>query len=591
MILQSLHDLYARLKDDPDYQIAPPGYSLQKISFKVVLRPDGELFNIEDVRRKEANTWQPQRIQVPGDNKPSGQGFNPCFLWDNGGYMLGFKPVDEKLSEEKQAKQRERNLKSFLAFLERHLAAEEEISNPAYSAVCRFLKSWDPEQGMNHPALLEAGAGFGLFQIMGQTKFVHEEASVKQWWDDKLRTSQEDSLGQCLLTGQTTSIARLQPKIKGIGDKQAPIASFKEKAYESYGKTQAYNAPVSEEAAFQYGTALNALTDGKMKTKHRFRLADTTVVFWTDRPSPAEDIFAQFITSGAELPDEEEAQDEGLRQKLQHFFEALKKGHEEYAEIDDNPEQTRFFILGLSPNAARISVRFFYQSTLAELLDNLRKHYADMQVIRQFAEGSKRPDPIFPPLWMLLRQTARESKEIPPVLSGPLLRAVISGAHYPQGLYAAVLRRIRADRIVNYMRACIIKGYLTRNLNREVNMALDFNRTDPGYRAGRLFAALEKTQKDALGDVGSSIRDRYYSSASSTPQSVFPRLLRTYQHHLSKLNPGAKVNREKLVQNILDPIHDFPAHLNQAEQGLFALGYYHQTKSFYTKMNDSGATE
>ena len=590
MILQSLHALYDRLKDDADYQIAPPGYSLQKISFKVVLKPDGALFNIEDVRRNEGVRQLPRLVQVPGDNKPSGQGFNPCFLWDNGGYMLGFKPVDKKQPEDKQAKQRERNLKSFLAFLEKHLAAEEEIDSPVYSAVCRFLKSWDPEQGKNYPALLDAGQGFGLFQILGQTQFVHEEASVKQWWDERQSEAHEEEfVGQCLLTGETAPIARLQLKIKGIGDKQAPIASFNEKAYESYGKEKAYNSPISEEAAFQYGTALNALTDGPMKLKHRFRLADTTVVFWTDRPSPAEDIFAQFITSGSELPDEEEAQDEGLRQKLQYFFEALKKGREEYSDIDDDPDQTRFYILGLAPNAARISVRFFYQSTLSQLLDNLRKHYADMRVIKQFGEDSKRPDPEFPPLWMLLSQTARESKEIPPVLSGPLLRAVLTGAQYPQGLYAAVLRRIRADRNINYIRASIIKGCLKRNLKMEVNMALDLNRTDPGYRAGRLFAALEKTQKDALGDVGSSIRDRYYSSASSTPQSVFPRLLRTYQHHLSKLNPGAKVNREKLVQTILDPIHEFPAHLNQAEQGLFALGYYHQTKSFYTKTNDGEA--
>ena len=120
-------------------------------------------------------------------------------------------------------------------------------------------------------------------------------------------------------------------------------------------------------------------------------------------------------------------------------------------------------------------------------------------------------------------------------------------------------------------------------------MSLDEKRKDPAYRAGRLFAVMEKTQKDALGDVGSTVRDRFYSSASSTPRSIFPRLLRTYQHHLSKLTPGAKVNREKLIQQILNSMENFPAHLNLAEQGLFALGYYHQTQAFYKSIKDDSS--
>lgn len=589
MILQSLYELYDRLKDDPDYKIAPPGYSLQKISFRIVLKADGKLFNIEDMRTQEEGRQRPQQKLVMGDNKSPGAGLNPCFLWDNGGYMLGYKPIDEKLPPKEQEKLKERLEAAFAAFRDKHLSVETEISCPEFSAVCRFLESWNTTQAKDYPVLKEVSTGFGLFQIVGKTRYIHDVVPIKRWWILKNQKPDANPVaGQCLLTGKDLNITRLQPKIKGLGEKAAPIVGFNEAAYESYGKTQAYNAPVSGDAAFRYGTALNALTDGPMRSKHLFRLADTSVVFWTDRSSFTENIFAEIVSSGSLGKAPEESQDEDMRQKIELFFNALRQGREAYSEIDKTPDQTSFYILGLAPNAARISVKFFHQSTLSELLDNLRKHFDDIRMQRQFGEGSKRPDPEFPPIWMLLRQTARESKDIPPVLSGPLLRAIIAGAQYPQGLYSSVIRRIHADRVVNYIRVCIIKGYLTRNIKREVKMSLDEKRKDPAYRSGRLFAVLEKTQKDALPEIKATVRDRFYSSASSMPRSVFPRLLRNYQHHLSnpKLHPGAKVNSEKLMQQIVEPLDDFPAHLNLAEQGLFALGYYHQTQAFYASKKE-----
>jgi CRISPR-associated protein Csd1 len=207
---------------------------------------------------------------------------------------------------------------------------------------------------------------------------------------------------------------------------------------------------------------------------------------------------------------------------------------------------------------------------------------------RQPAGGKRPADPEFPPAWLLLQQTARETKNVPSILSGPLLHAIITGIRYPEGLYAAVMRRIRADSVVNYPRACLIKGYLNRNLNKEVSMSLDSSRADPAYRLGRLFATLEKTQQDALGgNLNKTIRDSFYSSASATPGSVFPRLLRTYQHHIAKLEGGRRVNREKLIQEILDPLGTFPTHLGLPDQGLFAIGYYHQTRDFYAKRGDT----
>jgi CRISPR-associated protein Csd1 len=584
MILQALNDLYARLANDQAYRVAPFGYSLQKISFRVVLHGDGRLFEIQDSRKIVDGKPRPRQLLVPGDAKPSGAGINPCFLWDNGSYLLGFKADDPKP---------ERTAMSFAAFRDRHLSLRHEIECDELAAVCRFLESWRPEHAPEHPVLAEVGAGFGVFQIVGTTAYVHEHPAVKAWWSRQVDSGTATPTAQCLITGEELPVAVTHPKIKGVRGAQsagAVIVGFNETAYESYGKSQSANAPVSVPAAFQYTTAVNALLDGPKRDRHRISLADATVVFWTDRPTITESFFAQLANFGADIP-EDAAQDEDLRKQLEVFLRALRHGVERAGELGSELD-TGFYLLGLAPNAARISVRLFYRSTVAELLANLRRHFDDIRVVGSPKTDKHRGDPEFPPAWLLLRQTARDPSEIPPLLSGPFLRSIISGGHYPQGLYSAVIRRIRLDSTINFARACVIKGFLIRNRKQEVSMALDRDRTDPAYCLGRLFAALEKTQTDALGNkINTTIRDRFYSSASANPGAVFPRLLRTYQHHLAKLERSWAINREKLVQEVLAPLEGFPAQLDLTEQGVFAIGYYHQKQDLYTKKGSEASQE
>ena len=585
MILNSLDTLYDRLKHDVAYKVAPPGYSLQKVSFKVVLTLKGALFEIQEAREPVHGNLRPKQVLVPGEAKPTGSGLNPCLLWDNSGYMLGYKADD---------KNPQRTRQSFLAFRAKHLALEAEVGVPVFSVLCRFLEDWDPASASQHPVLADAATtGFGVFQIQGEARYVHDDPSVARWWGARREAESGGQQGQCLVSGQERTLARLHPKIKGVAGSQSAgsaIVSFNEDAYESYGKDQSYNAPVSEDVSFRYVTALNALLDGPMRSKHRFTLGDTTIAFWTEQPTLTEDIFLPFVSEGSAILDAPSSQDEGVRQKLASFLRALREGREAYGEIENEPDQTPFFLLGLAPNAARIAIRFFHRGTLAELLDNLRRHHRDIAVAPQPAAGKRSADPEFPPVWLLLRQAARDSKEIPPIFTGPLLLAIFTGSRYPDALYTAVIRRIGADATLNYARACVITGFLRRNLKKDVSMSLDLARTDPAYRLGRLFAALEKTQKDALGEsLNKTIRDSFYSAASATPGSVFPRLLRTYQHHLAKLEGGHRVNREKLIQEILAPLGTFSAHLDLSDQGLFAIGYYHQTRDFYTKRDNADA--
>lgn len=583
MILQSLHALYDRLVDDESYGIAPAGHSIQKISFRVVLHPDGRLFEIQKVAHLENGRERSRQLPVLGNGKPSGSGINPCFLWDNTGYMLGYKPDDPKP---------ERSRDCFEAFRRRHLDTELAIGSPAFSAVCRFLESWQPDRALEAcPQLADYATGFGVFQIAGETAYVHQNPAVQAWWRQQDNADGDATLTQCLLTGDMAPVARLQPKIKGVagGKSEASLVAFNDPAYESYGKEQGGNAPVSEEAAVHYGAALNALLDGPMQRRHRFLLGDATVVFWTKQSTVVEDVFAVFMQSGAGEPTEE-AQDEDRLRRLQAFFGALRQGrHADSPVATEN--QVPFYILGLSSNAARISVRFFLRETVGELLANLKKHFADIGTRPQPASGKRKADPEFPPAWLLLAQTARESKEIPPLLAAPFLQAIITGAKYPEAMYDAVLRRIRADRAIDYLRVCVLKGYLVRNRGKEIPMSLDLANPDPAYRLGRLFAALEKTQADALPGINATIRDRFYSAASATPGIVFPRLLRTYQHHLSQLDKGLKINRERLVQEIVAPLSAFPARLGLPEQGQFAIGYYHQTQSFYTAKEKPAAAQ
>jgi CRISPR-associated protein Csd1 len=294
MILQSLNELYTRLAGDPAYEIAPPGFSPQKIAFCIRIRLDGSLVQIEDARKPdERGRLQNDVMLVPGDGERSGRTPPPNFLWDNQTYILGKVP---------DGKTEEYSASRFQAFRQRHLDAESAISYPAFSAVCRFLEKWIPDDLANHPILGEVGTGFGIFSIQGEKRPVHESRRIKEWWTSTLIPNDEETpvIGQCLLSGEYGPIARLQPSIKGVtGTKQnvGSLVSFNAPAYESYGKTQSFNAPVGESAAFQYGTALNSLLTGPQSAKHRIRIGDTTTVFWTDKPSLVEDCLADIFGS------------------------------------------------------------------------------------------------------------------------------------------------------------------------------------------------------------------------------------------------------------------------------------------------------
>jgi CRISPR-associated protein Csd1 len=589
MILQSLHSLYNRLAEDPQNGLPRSGYSLQNISFRVVINPDGSLAGeIQDARTpetsvdkkgKEKTILRPTPMLVPGQAKPPGQGINPCFLWDNTAYMLGYKPEDPKP---------ERTLETFEAFRKRHLGLEETLKNKEFSAVCRFLGKWNPADAAEQKILQEISTGFGIFQISGQTSYVHKHPSIQAWWDQEYQKQAKGESGLCLVTGRTSPLAQLHdPAIKGVIGAQssgAKLVSFNLSAFTSYSKDQGINSPVSESAAFAYCNALNFLL---ADSKRRFRVGDTTCVYWTDQPSPtpSEDLIPFLISAY------KEQEDETIKSRLQSVLEKLSKG--QLSGDDLGGARATFYILGLSPNASRLSVRFWHTGTLGDLAANLQKHFNDLKIVPEWES-----DPKTPSAFQLLLQTAREADDIPPLLSGALMRAILLGTRYPEALYTSVLRRIKTQEKdqndkprnrVTYLRAAILKAFLNRNiLTKENDMplesALNIERLEKPYHLGRLFAVLEQAQRQAHEfKLERTIRESYYGSASATPASIFPRIQTLYTHHLRKLSPGSRKYFEDWVTEIEQKIRDrelYPKILTLHEQGMFAVGYYHQKHAF-----------
>jgi CRISPR-associated protein Csd1 len=577
--LAALHD---RLAADPAWALAPDGYSPQKIAFAVVLSPEGKLVQIRDLRRLEKKKLLPEILIVPGGAKSTGSGLNPGFLWDNPAYLLGY-------TADRDAKKVARARKSFAAFRERHLAARTTVGAPEFHAVCTFLENWTPPDAAPADFLDDLAGGFGVFQIQAQIGYVHELPAVRRYWES-LGSSEDVVTAQCLVTGEVAPIARTHdPKIKGVFGAQsagAAIVSFNAAAYESYGQEQSFNAPVSVAAVRRYCTALNGLLAGSpQRAAQRLSLGDTTVVFWTARPTATETFFADAF--GGVPPGGEEAQDVARLARVQQFLSTLRAGGGRAVPGDGAPD-TPFYLLGLAPNAARLSIRFWQVSTLGDLAAKLAAHYKALSLVREYDDTARRPDPEFPTIRDLLDQTAAVRKDgvdrdtIPPLLGGALLRAVLTGAPYPHAFASAIVRRIRADGRLTYLRCAVLKAFLTRHLSITMNEALDPNRPESAYHLGRLFAVYETAQKHAHDwKLERTIRETMYSAASATPLAVFGRLERMFHHHTreKRFPPGSSETYAEIVGEICQrftgsPI--YPPALDLPKQAFFAVGYYHQ---------------
>ena len=593
MILQALNEQYQRLLEDPDSGVAPPGYSPAKVSHAIVLDVNGNVVDVWQIAEKQGARSIPRILMVPEQVKRT-SGISANILCDNASYVLGI----ERSKQDKIVVAKDK----FNNFREKNLELLIDSPSNEQQALRKFLETWLPEQAMSHPilspALEEIVSGSNLvFQLDGAPSFIHENTEIKKSWSNMLQENGSEERGQCLVTGAFEPIARVHPSIKGIVGAQtsgAAIVSYNADAFTSYGKSQSYNAPVSQKVAFAYSTALNYLIASKT---NRVRLADTTMVFWAEKKGgQVEEKILAWCLDPVE-PSEEETEEAPRRidpvaaRQAKTILERVRNGLPTGDQNFDT--NTRCYLLGLAPNAARISVRFWQVSNFGELLQRIAQHYEDTRIA-----GLEHLGGIVSP-WRGLKALAvqEDSKNIPPLLGGQLLKSILSGQLYPQTLFNLALNRCRTGGEhggVNTIRASIIKGFLKRKYRLQgqkqeeemVSVSLNEKNPNAAYQLGRLFSLLEKVQRDALGtQINATIRDRYFGAASATPGSVFPLLMRLSRHHISKSNYGSIM--DKKIQDVVNQLDAFPAHLNLEEQGQFILGYYHQNQANYQKADSA----
>jgi CRISPR-associated protein Csd1 len=598
-LLPALVGYYARLHADASRSIPDFGFSREKIHFQVVLAPDGSLVSLDDVRAtNDRGKAVPQFLVVPYRGERSSN-VKPFFCWDNTGYALGRDGKDRS----------EAATRKFGAFRELHLGMKDQVGEDEdYAALCRFLERWDPVMAERLPNWDEVAGLNVVFKLRGRQRFVHQSDPVQQAWRHKVEVEVTGSGGRrgiSLISGHEETLARIhEPAISGVvdpgGQADKRIVAFNQPAFTSYGRDQSYNSPVGVLEAFRYCTALTHLLSDPTR---KVSIGDATAVFWTDREETrdAEDLFAAFF--GEQTRARTAAENSRVIDRLRAFLQAARQGR--LADELTDPEAP-FYVLGLSPNASRINVRFWLVATVAQFAERLARHAADLEMV-----GTAPDEPPWR-IQRLLDETVPPKKGWPDRskvvanLAGEVMRAVLLGLSYPQSLLSAVVRRIRAEGFVTrdrtastyrkdwtaaaHRRAAILKAILVRNRKWEVPVALDKDHPEESYQLGRLFAVLEKIQEDAAGrELDSTIKDRYFGAASATPATVFPRLLRLHQHHMDKIaSKGLRVNRDKLVGEICGRLRGFPWHLPLAKQGLFHIAYYHQRQDLPTKADRTG---
>ncbi len=580
MILQALNQYYERLRKDPEVHVPEPGFAMQGVHFALHLAPDGELLQVHDLRERDGKNLIPKRMELPHLGKKRTSGIEPNFLWDNTSYVFG-------ASSAKDNAKRLANCRDDFLALHRELAAT--APSKAMDTLLGFLEAWGPEKAKGLDLWKEIADANIVFRLDGEQGYLHNREDLRKAWVEHWSTLDSKGHGYCLVTGTEGPVTSLHPGVKGVpGSQQAELSlvSFNKDAFESYGKEKSNNAPMCKQAAFAYTTALNRL----LRREHgrKVQIGDAATIFWTERDSPAESFLGELMAPQRE----DQAEDTADARKLRDFLETVRRGERPY--WVDEPD-LRFFILGLAPNAARLSVRFWRVSTVGDILEKVGRHFRELSLVRQYDT-----QPEFPPQWMLVRETAAQRKldNVPAPLAAAFMRAVLTGADYPASLMATLIMRIRADHDVSYLRAAMIKACLVRNHNREVSVSLDENRKDQGYLLGRLFAVLERAQEMAVPGANATIKDRFFGAASASPGRVFHVLLKNGEHHLAKLRKSEEKNERywnfeltKLIQDIVGEIDHFKPALSQAEQGEFLIGYYHQRKKFFTKKDTAPETQ
>jgi CRISPR-associated protein Csd1 len=622
MILQALKEYYDRKAADPDSGIAPLGWEWKEIPFLIVIDKQGNFLRLRDTREQKGEKLHTKSFIVPSLGEGKGSGIKANLFWENAEYMFGL-PMKEDSKSERVQKQHE-------AFKDKIAAIPKTAETvDVLEAVCTFLNNINTVQIQADPLWAEVKKiNQSLLLAIGPdvvTDLPVVRAAIEQ---SRCVDANKSDKTLCLVSGDQDIMVALESPIKGVqGAKTtgAHLVSVNNEitssgnggprpAFASFMKEKGANSPIGRTASQAYTGALNTLLS--KESQQKIQVGDATTIFWSAKKDVSEEKFRDlFAEPPKDNPDR-------LVQNVKALYCSVDAGTGDFFE-DGN---TRFHVLGLSPNGHRISVRFWQIGKISDFAARFRDYFEDLRIVEDLRKAYKQKNKDNDsnnkehlPLWRLLLSTAvlGKSENIVPNLAGNVMRSILEGLPFPETLLQAAILRIKAEHEVTYPRAKIIKGCLNRKFcisqkfmgkcqnesrlcldgkpcvsqesnERSLTMSLDNENTDIGYRLGRLFATLEKIQQEANPGINATIRDKFYASASSAPRTVFSTLIRLKNHHLAKLEyAGRRTYFEKLIGEICWKIPpEFPAHLNLNEQGKFAIGYYHQIQDFFTKKSD-----
>lgn len=570
-------------------KVLPEGWGMAKVSHKIELDKEGHCKKIisakEKVKvkngKKEVEIAPTRKVPLPVIRTIS---VKANFLCDTPTYLLGVAKDGNK----------ERANECFQAARKLHHKILDHCPAEEAKVILAFFDTWDYEHAEADPMIQErieelASANNLTFTVDGKDTMINRD--IEEAWDNYLTTSKETAKdavkGQCLITGKRNQpIAILHPKIKGVAGTKttgANLVSFNAPAFWSYGKDkkQGENSPISEHAAFAYGTALNQLLADR---RHTQVIGDTTVVYWSKHAITAtQDVIAARL--GNVGKSEMHSWDE--------IAEQIKKGLTVNIDGETLNQNEPFYILGLAPNASRIAVRFFEENRFGEVLQNLEAHQKRMELQGPDWEKGEIP------LWKILKETTNpNTKEscASPLMAGSLLRAVLENTKYPGSVYNQVLMRVFKDQEISHTKAAFIKAYLLKNATKhwegKLQMAVNTETTEISYVLGRLFSVLEDIQQNAIPEINATIKKRYFNSACTTPAAAFPILLKLTNSHIGKFEKPKAIYFKKKLGALMDQIEmpntgmPFPKRLNLEEQGAFVLGYYQETQAKYVKKQE-----
>lgn len=577
MILQALTDYYETLAAQG--KIARPGWANANISYALCISDAGELEQAVSIKteqpRGKKTVLSPQVLSLPAPVKRT-VGITSNFLWDNSSYILG---ADNKGTPQ-------RSLMCFQACRALHQTLLEHVESAPAKALLAFFDRWEPEKAQEHSALAEnlddiLSSSNLVFRYNGA--YIHEDPTIRQAWQTYYDGTGDGPEMVCLVTGKKGPAEAVHPSIKGVAGAQssgAALVSFNAPAFCSYGREQNLNAPTGKYAAFAYTAALNHLLADR---EHIIRIGDTTVLFWAKGGQSA----YQAMMAGCLLG----GSDAYTTSDLAKMAKDLCRGEPVSFHGERLDGHMDFYVLGLSPNAARLSVRFFLHNTFGGFLEHIQNHTARLEIVRPSFDTF---DTI--PLWKLLDETVNQNtrdKSPVPGLAGETLRAILTDTPYPATLLNGVTLRIRAEREITRGRAAILKAYYLKkphpDISKEVlTVSWNPNSTSVPYNLGGLFSVLEDIQSKANPGINATIRDRYFNAASATPSRVFPILMNLAQKHLRKLEAGLRVYYDKQLAELLAKLGEsYPDRMSLPQQGAFQLGYYHRTQARYQKKEET----